>query len=47
MGGRACIRDIWVTVATIVDQMAESATIDAVLAGYPYLEREDAQQALV
>lgn len=46
MGGRACIRGMRMTVATIVDQIAEDATIDDVLAEYPYLEREDVRQAL-
>jgi uncharacterized protein (DUF433 family) len=46
MGGRACIRGMRVTVATIVEQIAEGATIDHVLADYPYLEREDVRQAL-
>ena len=46
MGGRACIRGMRVTVATIMDQIAEGASIDDVLAEYPYLEREDVQQAL-
>ena len=46
MAGRACIRGMRLTVATIVDQIAEGATIDDVLAEYPYLEREDVRQAL-
>ena len=46
MGGRACIRGMRVTVATILDQIAAGASIDDVLAEYPYLEREDVQQAL-
>ena len=46
MGGRACIRGMRVTVATIVDQIAEGSSIDEVLAEYPYLEREDVRQAL-
>jgi uncharacterized protein (DUF433 family) len=46
MGGRACIRGLRVTVATLVDQIAEGASIDDVLADYPYLEREDIRQAL-
>lgn len=46
MGGRACIRGMRVTVATIVDQVAEGSSIDDVLAEYPYLEREDVRQAL-
>jgi uncharacterized protein (DUF433 family) len=46
MGGRACIRGLRVTVATIVDQMAEGASIEDILADYPYLERQDVRQAL-
>jgi uncharacterized protein (DUF433 family) len=46
MGGRACIRGMRVTVATIVDQIAEGSSIDDLLAEYPYLEREDVRQAL-
>jgi uncharacterized protein (DUF433 family) len=46
MGGRACIRGIRVTVATIVDQIADGASIEDVLAEYPYLEREDVRQAI-
>jgi uncharacterized protein (DUF433 family) len=46
MGGRACIRGMRVTVATIVDQIAEGSSIEDVLAEYPYLEREDVRQAL-
>jgi uncharacterized protein (DUF433 family) len=46
MGGRACIRGLRVTIATIVDQIAEGFSIDDVLAEYPYLEREDVRQAL-
>jgi uncharacterized protein (DUF433 family) len=46
MGGRACIRGMRVTVATIVDHIAEGSSVDDVLAEYPYLEREDVRQAL-
>lgn len=46
MGGRACVRGLRVTVATIVDQIADGASIEDVLAEYPYLEREDVRQAL-
>lgn len=46
MGGRACIRGMRVTVATIVDRIAEGAAIDDVLTDYPYLEREDVRQAI-
>ncbi len=46
MGGKACIRDMRVTVGTIVGQIGAGRTIDGVLADYPYLEREDVMQAL-
>jgi uncharacterized protein (DUF433 family) len=46
MGGRACIRGMRVTVAAIIDQIAEGASIDDILADYPYLERQDVEQAL-
>jgi uncharacterized protein (DUF433 family) len=46
MGGRACIRGIRVTVASIIDQIADGASIEDVLAEYPYLEREDVRQAI-
>jgi uncharacterized protein (DUF433 family) len=35
-----------VTVATIVDQMSEGASIEENIADYPYLEGEDIRQAL-
>ncbi len=46
MGGRACIRGMRITVATVVGQIAEGATIDEVLAAYPDLEADDVRQAL-
>lgn len=46
MGGRACIRGMRVTVGMIVGQIAAGHTIEELLAGYPYLEREDIVQAL-
>lgn len=46
MGGRACIRGLRVTVATIVGQIAAGHSIEAVLADYPYITREDVLQAL-
>jgi uncharacterized protein (DUF433 family) len=46
MGGKACIRGMRVTVAMLVNQLAAGRTIDQVLADYPYLEREDIEQAL-
>jgi uncharacterized protein (DUF433 family) len=46
MGGKPCIRGMRVTVGMIVGQIAAGHTIDELLAGYPYLEREDIVQAL-
>jgi uncharacterized protein (DUF433 family) len=46
MGGKACIRGMRVTAGMIVAQIGAGETIDAVLADYPYLEREDILQAL-
>lgn len=46
MGGKPCIRDMRVTVGMIVGQIAAGHSVEAVLADYPYLEREDVMQAL-
>jgi uncharacterized protein (DUF433 family) len=46
MGGKACVRGMRVTVSMLVNQIAAGRTIDQVLADYPYLEREDIEQAL-
>jgi uncharacterized protein (DUF433 family) len=46
MGGRACIRGLRVTVSMIVAQIGAGRDFDAILADYPYLEREDILQAL-
>jgi len=46
MGGKACIRGMRVTVGMIVGQIGAGQSIDEILAGYPYLEREDIMQAL-
>jgi uncharacterized protein (DUF433 family) len=46
MGGRACIRGMRITVAHIVGQVAHGATVDEILRDFPYLEKEDVQQAL-
>ena len=46
MGGKACIRGMRVTVGMIVAQIGAGQTIDALLADFPYLEREDVLQAL-
>jgi len=46
MGGKACIRGTRVTVGAIVSQIGAGKAIDAILAEYPYLEREDVLQAV-
>ncbi|MDE0026656.1 MAG: DUF433 domain-containing protein [Spirochaetaceae bacterium] len=46
MGGRACIRGLRVTVATVVGLMAAGRSVNEILAAYPYLEREDIDQSL-
>jgi uncharacterized protein (DUF433 family) len=46
MGGKPCIRGMRVTVGMVVGQIGAGETIDSLLAGYPYLEREDIMQAL-
>jgi uncharacterized protein (DUF433 family) len=46
MGGKPCIRDMRVTVGTIVGLIASGLTVDQVLVDYPYLEREDILEAL-
>jgi uncharacterized protein (DUF433 family) len=46
MGGKACIRGLRVSVGMIVGQIGAGRTIDAILADFPYLEREDILQAL-
>lgn len=46
MGGKPCIRGLRVTVGMIVGQIGAGHSVDAILADYPYLEREDIFQAL-
>ncbi|MDZ7674530.1 MAG: DUF433 domain-containing protein [Acidimicrobiales bacterium] len=46
MGGRPCIREMRITVAMVLGQLAAGRTIDEILADYPYLEREDVLAAL-
>jgi len=46
MGGKACIRGMRVTAGMIVGLVGAGASIEDVLAEYPYLEREDIMQAL-
>ena len=46
MGGKACIRDMRVTVGMILTLISEGKPIDELLDDFPYLEREDIMQAL-
>jgi uncharacterized protein (DUF433 family) len=46
MGGRACIRGMRITVALLINLVANGMTIDEILVAYPYLEAEDIHQAL-
>ena len=46
MRGMPCIRDTRVTVSAILGQLAVGASVDDLLATYPYLEREDVLAAL-
>ncbi len=46
MGGKPCIRDMRVTVGTIVGLMAAKHTPEDILKAYPYLEHEDIYEAL-
>lgn len=46
MGGRACIRGMRIPVSVLVGHIANGASWDEVLHGYPDLQREDIQQSL-
>lgn len=46
MGGLPCIRDLRVTVSTVLGQLAGGSTVEDVLADYPYLEHADVLAAL-
>jgi uncharacterized protein (DUF433 family) len=47
MGGRACIRSMRITVALILNLVANGMTTEEIIRAYPYLEPEDIQQALL
>ena len=47
MGGKACIRGLRVTVGTVLGLLTASRSPDEILEAYPYLEREDIDEALV
>jgi uncharacterized protein (DUF433 family) len=46
MGGKPCIRNLRITVGTIVGLFGAGRTTEEVLDAYPYLEREDILEAL-
>ncbi len=46
MGGLPCIRDLRITVAMVLGQLAAGRTTQQVLEDYPYLEPEDISAAL-
>jgi len=46
MGGKPCIRGMRVTVGMILGNLGGGASIDELLEGYPYLEREDVLEAM-
>ncbi len=46
IGGKPCTRGMRPAVGMIVGQIGAGETVDSLLAGYPYLEREDIIQAL-
>ncbi len=47
MSGVPCIRDLRMTVATVVAMVAEGMTDDEILHAHPDLEREDIREALL
>lgn len=46
MGGRACIRGLRITVALVVNLVANGMNAAQIVKDYPYLEEEDIRQAL-
>jgi uncharacterized protein (DUF433 family) len=46
MGGKPCLRNMRLTVGTIVGLVASGRSRPEILSAYPYLEDEDIQQAL-
>ncbi len=47
MGGKPCIRNLRVTVGTVVGLIASGMAAEEILEDYPYLEAEDVRQALL
>ena len=46
MGGRACIRGMRITVALVLNLLANGMSNAEIIEAYPYLEEADIQQAL-
>jgi uncharacterized protein (DUF433 family) len=46
MGGKACIRNMRVTVGMILGQLGAGRSLEELLEEYPYLEHEDILQAI-
>jgi uncharacterized protein (DUF433 family) len=46
MGGRVCIRGMRITVALILNLVANGMTTEEIIQAYPYLGSEDIDQAL-
>lgn len=46
MGGKACIRNMRVTVSLVINLVANGMTTAEILDAYPYLEEEDIVQSL-
>jgi uncharacterized protein (DUF433 family) len=46
MGGRACIRGLRITVALVVNLIANGMTVPEIIREYPDLEPADVEQAL-
>lgn len=46
MGGKACIRGMHITVSLILNLVANGMSKDEIIEAYPYLQREDIDQAL-
>ena len=46
MGGRACLRGMRITVALVLNLVANGASTADIIDAYPYLEPEDIRQAL-
>lgn len=46
MGGKACIRGTRVTVGMVVGMIGSGASVEEILAAYPYIGREDVMQSL-